>query len=123
MAFEVKLDIKGTEEFQAKIRSLDSAIQKHVHRKLVSLGADISAEAKRLAPMRTGRLRSSIFSRVRQWILTVGVTASYAWFVEFGTRYMAARKFLWHAIQRYLPQLNTIMGEAIGQAIEEARRT
>jgi HK97 gp10 family phage protein len=122
MAFEVQLDVKGVKEFQAKMRSLDSAMQRHVHRKLVSLGADIATEARRLAPMRTGRLRSSIFSRVRQWMLVVGATAPYAWFVEFGTRYMEPRKFLWRAIQCYLPQLKTIIGEAVGQSIEEARR-
>jgi HK97 gp10 family phage protein len=123
MAFEVQLDVKGVKEFQAKMRSLDSAMQKHVHRKLVSLGADVAAEARRLAPMRTGRLRSNIFSRVREWMLVVGATAPYALFVEFGTRYMQARKFLWRAIQRYLPQLGSIMGEAVRHAIGEARRT
>jgi HK97 gp10 family phage protein len=123
MSIEIDLDVEGIEQFQAKLRSLDSAVQKHVHRKLVSLGADIAAEARRLAPMRTGRLRSSIFSRVREWMLKVGATAPYTWFVEFGTRYMQARKFLWRALQRYLPLLNNIIGEAVGQAIEEARRT
>jgi HK97 gp10 family phage protein len=120
---EIRLDVKGVEQFEAKMRSLDSAIQKHVHLKLVSLGADVAAEARRLAPMRTGRLRSSIFSRVREWMLVIGATAPYALFVEFGTRYMQARRFLWRAIQRYLPQLGSIMGEAISQAIEEAQRT
>jgi len=123
MSMEIQLDVKGIEKFQAKMRSLDSAMQKHVHRKLVSLGADIASEARRLAPMRTGRLRSSIFSRVREWMLEVGATAPYAWFVEFGTRYMQARRFLWRAIQRYVPELKGIISEAIRYAIEEARRT
>jgi hypothetical protein len=65
-------------------------------------------------------------------MLVVGAIAPYAWFVEFGTRYLKARKFgtrylkarkfLWRAIQRYLPQLGSIIGEAVRQAIEEARR-
>jgi len=104
------------------MHSLDSAIQRHVHNKLLSLGADIAAEARRLVPVRTGRLRNSVFSRVSQWKLWVGASAPYAWFVEFGTRRMKPRRFLLGALQRYLPRLGSIIGEAVGQAVEEARR-
>jgi HK97 gp10 family phage protein len=119
---EIQLDVRGVEQLQVKMRGLDFAMQRHVHNQLVKVGARIAAEARRLAPLRTGRLRGSIFSQVRQWMLVVGATAPYAWFVEFGTRYMKARRFLWRALRRHLPQLDGVIGEAVKQAIEEARR-
>jgi HK97 gp10 family phage protein len=122
MSVRIGLDVKGVEELRVKMRSLDFALQRHVHRRLVGFGADVAAEARRLVPVRTGRLRDSIFSQVRPWMLEVGASAPYAWFVEFGTSRMEARRFLWRAFQRRLPRLGEVIGEAISQSVEEARR-
>jgi HK97 gp10 family phage protein len=122
MAVEVQLDVRGVDQLQAKMTRLDLAMQSRVHNQLEKVGARMAAEARRLAPVRTGRLRSSIFSQVRQWMLVVGATAPYALFVEFGTRRMKARRFLWRAVRRHVPRLSGIIREAIEQAVEEARR-
>ncbi|MEM3731731.1 MAG: HK97 gp10 family phage protein [Candidatus Bathyarchaeia archaeon] len=120
MALEIKCDVKGVRRFQAAMRQLDSGLQRHVHRLLASWAADVKGMAKQLVPVRTGRLRSSIYAEVRDWVVRIGANATYALFVEFGTRYMQARPYLYPAIQAHLPRLEQIIREAIQVAKAEA---
>jgi HK97 gp10 family phage protein len=120
MALEIKCDVKGIEEFQQAMRNFDSGIQKHVHRLLASWAADVEASARQLVPVRTGHLRQSIYAEVREWVVRIGAEATYAMFVEFGTRRMQARPYLYPAIQMYLPQLEEIIRDSIEQAKAEA---
>jgi HK97 gp10 family phage protein len=120
LSIEIKCDVKGVEEFQAAMKQFDSGVQRHVHRLLASWAADVKALAKQLVPVRTGHLRQSIYAEVREWVVNIGAEATYALFVEFGTRYMQARPYLYPAIQTYLPQLESIIQEAIEQAKMEA---
>ena len=102
------------------MRNFDSGIQKHVHRLLASWAADVKASARQLVLVRTGHLQQSIYAEVREWVVQIGAEATYAMFVEFGTRYMQARPYLYPAIQAYLPQLEEIIQEAIDAAKVEA---
>jgi HK97 gp10 family phage protein len=120
MAVEITCDIEGIEEFKAAIQQFDSAMQRHVHRQLASWAADVKALAKQLAPVRTGHLRSSIYTNISEWVAEIGAEATYALFVELGTRYMQAQPYLYPAIQEHLPQLEAIICEAIDQAKTEA---
>jgi HK97 gp10 family phage protein len=87
---------------------------------LASWAADVKALAKQLVPVRTGYLRSSIYAKIQEWVAEIGAEATYALFVEFGTRYMQAQPYLYPAIQEHLPQLETIICEAIDEAKAEA---
>ena len=98
----------------------DSGMQRNVHQYLASLAADIKAEAMHLVPVRTGYLRSTIYARIQEWIAKIGADATYALFVEFGTKNMQAQPYLWSAIQEYLPQLENIICQAIDAARAEA---
>lgn len=120
MTIEMTCDIEGDEEFTAAMESFDSAMQRHVHRLLVSWAADVKALAMQLVPVRTGHLRSTIYAVVKEWVVEVGAEATYALFVELGTRYMAARPYLFPAVQEYLPQLEQIILEALDAAKSEA---
>lgn len=120
MSVEVSLDIDGIEKFQEVMSRFDSGMQRHVHRRLVSLAADIKAAARRKVPVRTGYLQSTIYAKVKEWIVEVGAEAAYAMYVELGTRYMRARPYLYPAIQEYLPKLEAIISEAIEAAKQEA---
>jgi HK97 gp10 family phage protein len=57
---------------------------------------------------------------VKDWVAQVGATAVYSYFVEFGTRYMAAHPFLYPAVQEFLPELETNIIGAIEQAKSSA---
>ena len=101
------------------MQSFDQALQRNVHSQLASWAADVKAEAMRKAPVRTGYLRSSIYAKVQDWVVQLGAEATYALFVELGTRYMMAQPYLWPAIQEYLPQLEQIVKDAIEAAKQE----
>lgn len=99
---------------------LDSSLQDQVYRYLVSWAADVKAEAIRNAPVKTGYLRSSIYAVVKDWVVSLGVDASYAYFIEFGTRRMTAKPFMYPAVEKYLSELETIIVAAIQAAKSEA---
>jgi HK97 gp10 family phage protein len=120
VAVEVSCTVKGIRMFQNAMRNFDEAVKRQVHRQLASWAADVKAEAMRKVPVKTGYLRSTIYARVQEWVVRIGVDATYALFVEFGTRYMRARPYLWPAIQEYLPQLEFNIIGVIEQAKAEA---
>ena len=120
MSIEISCDIKGIEEFQKAMRNFDSAMQKHVHRQLASWAADVKALAKQLVSVRTGYLRSTIYAKISEWVAQIGAEATYALFVEFGTRRMRARPYLYPAIQQHLPRLEQIILDALDAAKAEA---
>jgi len=120
MAVEITCDVEGIEEFKATMEQFDSGIQRHVHSQLASWATDVKTLAKQLAPVRTGHLRSSIYAKISEWVTEIGAEATYALFVELGTRYMQARPYLYPAIQEHLPMLEEIICEAIDVAKAEA---
>jgi len=123
MAVEITCDVEGVEEFKAAMERFQSAMQRHVHRQLANWAADVKALARQLVPVRTGRLRSSIYAKIREWVAEIGAEAAYALFVELGTRYMRARPYLYPAIQEHLPRLEQIVCEAVDAAKAEAGLT
>jgi HK97 gp10 family phage protein len=120
VSFEVKCDVDDIRRFQAAMQKLDSGLQNQVYRFLASWAADVKAEAMRIVSVKTGYLRSKIYAIVQNWVVIFGADTTYAYFIEFGTKYMAARPYLWPAIQRYLPQLEELIREAIVAAKAEA---
>jgi len=123
VSVEINVAIDGVEEFEAAMERFDSGMQRHVHRQLAGWAADVKVSAKQLAPVRTGRLRSSIYAKIQEWVAEIGAEATYAMFVEFGTRYMHARPYLYPAIQEHLPRLEQIICESIDSAKAEAGLT
>lgn len=67
-------------------------------RSLATKAALVETAAKRLCPVDTGNLRSSITHVLgvdgQGLYADIGTNVEYAPFVEFGTRYMAAQPFL-----------------------------
>jgi HK97 gp10 family phage protein len=102
------------------MQQFDSEMQRHVHRQLASWAADIKALAQQLVPVRTGHLRGSIYAKIQEWVAEIGAEATYALFVELGTRYMQAQPYLYPAVQEHLPRLEAIICEAIDTAKAEA---
>lgn len=117
---EVSCDVDGVKEFQAAMQRFDSGMQRQVHRFLVSWAADVKALAKQLVPVRTGYLKSKIYARIKEWVAEIGADATYALFVELGTKRMRAQPYLYPAIQEYLPMLEFNIIGAIEQAKAEA---
>ncbi len=95
-------------------------MQREVHNFLVNWAADVKAEAQRIVPVRTGYLRSTIYAKIQEWVAEIGADATYALFVELGTKHMQAHPYLFPAIEQYLPQLEAVVTAAIEQAKREA---
>lgn len=69
-----------------------------VGKDLTRRAVKVESAAKRICPVDTGRLRSSITHELdtdaRGLVAFVGTNVEYARFVEFGTRFMAAQPYL-----------------------------
>ena len=120
MSVEISCDINGIEEFKVAMERFDSGMQRQVHRQLASWAAAVEALAKQIVPVRTGHLRSSIYAKIQDWVAEIGAEATYALFVELGTRYMRARPYLYPAIREHLPRLEQIICDALEVAKAEA---
>jgi len=120
VSIEISCQIEGVNEFTQAIQRFDHAMQRRVQQQLASWAEEAKNLARQLVPVKTGHLRSTIYARVREWIAEVGAEATYACWVEFGTRYMRARPYLYPAIQKHLPMLEQIICDALDAARAEA---
>ncbi len=98
----------------------DTNIQLAVRAELQNFGNLIESDAKQDAPVLTGFLRSTIYAKVKEWVLYIGAWADYAKFQEFGTRYIEGLHFLSNNIQKHWSQIREYMARAVNEAI---RRT
>jgi HK97 gp10 family phage protein len=120
---EVRVAVEGVEEFKTAMQTFDSGVQNHVQTQLASWAEAVKALARQLVPVRTGHLRDSIYAEISEWVAEIGSEATYALFVEFGTRQMRARPYLFPAVQEHLSRLEQMVCEAIDAARVEAGLT
>lgn len=87
--------------------NLDKAIKAEVLVELRSTAAAVRDAARATVPVRTGALQRSIRYHVdgATGNFTVSAGMFYAGFVEWGTRFMAARPYLTPAYYQYVPQM------------------
>lgn len=88
------------------------AAERLVAAAVLKTAADIEADAKRFAPVDTGYLRSSISREVSasafagsgsEFKATIGPTANYGAFVEYGTWKMSPQPYMGPAFNRRAP--------------------
>jgi HK97 gp10 family phage protein len=121
---EVQIDTQGIIQMQNKLKHLDQAVARLVDDALTLEIAEIQTATKRLAPKRTGNLASSVFSeKTNEWAFRLGARADYAVFVEFGTRFMQARRFITRALESAVPRLIQHVNTSIDEAIREAAKS
>jgi HK97 gp10 family phage protein len=89
----LKVELNKFPEVGSRIRAqLSKAIRK--------AGFDIEAHAKNVVPVRTGNLKNSIQTEIKNDLLAqVQVGAEYGIYVEYGTRKMSARPYLRPAVE------------------------
>lgn len=82
-------DITNLSEVMGKLKDLDKRVQQDVKDEINASALNIQSGAKRLAPVNLGQLRNSIYLKERTvengYVFTIGSSASYAPYVEFGT--------------------------------------
>jgi len=84
---------------------------------------EMAAEAQRLAPVKTGRLRESIQVRkLSETAWEVSVEAPYAAFVEYGTSRAAPRPCFRPAFEKVAARYTDLAGKELNAAIDRACR-
>lgn len=76
---------------------------------------DMEAHAGATVPVDTGTLKNSVSHELTDISLTIRWEAPYAGFVNFGTRFMAARPFVSDAVTLATPGLQAAMAEIEGK--------
>jgi len=112
MSFYVEFEVRGLDDL---MDSISEAAEKA--KKRLEIAADQSAEmmreaAARYCPVKTGFLRSSIIWLAPERCLRrIWAMAHYAYFVERGTRFMAARAFMRRGFYENIEKVRDLVEE------------
>jgi HK97 gp10 family phage protein len=120
MSVEVNIDPAGFEEFNQAMQRFDTEMRRQLQETLSQWAENTRNDAARLAPVRTGYLRSSTYIRLKEWNAEIGAEATYAANVEYGTSRMQAKPFLHPAVQARLPELENAFLHSLDAAKVEA---
>jgi HK97 gp10 family phage protein len=120
VSVEMEMHIDKLPQLREKLNQLDDRMKRKVHEAMQFEAEAMKNIARARCPVRTGRLRDSIYAKVRDWILQLGATAPYAIYQELGTRYIRPRRFLKNAVSLRMQSLINRVNRAIRQAIREA---
>jgi len=120
MSVEMEMNVEGIPELQEKLNRLDEGMKRDVQDAMRFEAEIMRNTARARCPVRTGRLRESIFAKVEDWLVKLGAMAPYAVYQEFGTRYIHPRRFLSNAVELHMQSLISRINQAIKQAVGEA---
>jgi len=115
---QIRLQVAATIELEDLDELSDEesqALEEEVHEIIETEAANMVAYAQAIVPVRTGSLMASIFSEVEEYALsvTLGASAEYASFVEYGTVKMGPKPFLQPAADVGQEEMNVRIEEAI----------
>lgn len=100
---------RGMSKALGNIAARGPKAQARTMRNAETAAQEAAQEARRLCPVDTGYLRSTIYGRVvadpTGWRAVVGASADYAGFVEYGTSRQIAQPFLRPAYQTMIERL------------------
>jgi len=122
--------LKGVDLTLQRLRKFANDVQKEVIDGMDSVTSKVLTDAKNIVPVRTGRLKESgrrMILRKRVWFTgrigfyasDPGKAYSYAYYVEFGTRFQSARPYLWPAVTQNREFILERLGRHIDHAIEK----
>lgn len=100
MAIAVRIAVTGAAALGARLRGIEAALRRALADGLRAEARAVRDEARASAPRKTGRLKASIVAEEDHAGPFVAGRAPYARFVEFGTRTVPARPFLYPALLR-----------------------
>ena len=120
---QVRLQVTATIELEDLDELPDEqsqALEEKIHNIIENAGDNMVSYAQGIVPVRTGNLMASIFSEVDpdDLSITLGATADYASFIEYGTVKMRAQPFLQPAADIGEEEMNARIEEAIVERME-----
>ena len=116
---KVTLEVRGVKETLANINLANSRVRKAVQEQVGKSALNIQREAKKRCPVDTGALRNSItVDFYGEMSAQIGPHMPYAPYVEFGTRKMPAKPYLFPAFEEERPKFEEELARAIKGAVE-----
>jgi HK97 gp10 family phage protein len=114
MAGELTVELKGVDGVLNKLKAYANGTRTRVENVIAETLLTIEADAKELAPVDTGLLRSSIHSNLQgSFKGTVSVNVDYAIHIEYGTVKTPAQPFLIPAYQKNKDEFLKALKEAL----------
>ena len=99
----MRIKLQGDKEVVAKIKELEKRAHKELRTVVEKSAVHIEGQAKRMCPVDTGELRSSLTHKVESQDNKhrgkVGTNTDYAPMVEFGTNKQRAQPYLFPALK------------------------
>ena len=94
--------------------AVETAVEKAARRALEICGGKAETYAKRLCPVDTGRLRSSIAHQAESaYVMAVGTNVEYAPYVELGTYKMSARPYITPAVENHMSEYADVIAKEL----------
>ncbi len=110
----MELGVTGFEKAISNMQKLSTKLPDAVDKSLERLADEIVADAKRLAPVRSGELRDSIkIEDVKKGEVTIVASADHAGYVEFGNSRVHARPFIRPAIENKAVQMEPFIASEL----------
>jgi HK97 gp10 family phage protein len=104
------VEIKGNERLMRFLNNMPRFVRESGDKICSEAASQASKEARRIVPVRTGRLKRSIRKeQTGQGAYRVGSKVEYAGYVEYGTSRMQAQPYLRPAAELVNTQLNGII--------------
>ena len=124
MKFDIQ--IKGLEELRRRWATAPAKIKKMTMDALTRSGYLVEGASKRVTPVDTGRLRSSISLSSSLALRTephvvISPHTDYANFVHFGTRYMKARPFMTQGYEAVKSRIKSEMRSLLNNIVKELK--
>jgi HK97 gp10 family phage protein len=121
--FPLALRITGLDRIREGLAAAPHELRVVANRVCDDMMSEVTERAKEIVPVRTGRLRNSIYRKKTGFLSwEVGATMFYAGFVEFGTRYMRARPYLRPAVEEKMPEIREELKDALMEKLMELLR-
>jgi len=95
----INFKILGLGKVQKNLNNFEQELKKSLERSVLISAIKVETDAKKLAPVDTGRLRSSITHDWKGTTARVGTDVNYAPYIELGTYKQKAQPYLYPALQ------------------------
>lgn len=120
MANEITIKVNGIPEALAMLKKYQKKKREEIKNELIIGAFKIEGLAKETVPFDTGRLSGSITTddvNIGILIMRVGTAVTYAPYVEFGTKHMEARPYLFPAFFSYENDIIKAIGKVLRKDI------
>lgn len=97
----------------SNVKNIAGMLDDGVNKRLSASGILVQNEARRLCPVDTGRLRSSITNEPLEDSVIIGTNVEYGPVIELGSAFQSAQPYLRPGLMNSLPALRALWGSPL----------